>query len=121
MRGGDLVSRFSGDEFVVLCRNVPDVEVAVSLATEYSRLLADPVQLSTGRSVVVTSSVGVAFVTRGRQSAQDILQQADVAMFQAKNKGGSRVEVFDESLAGQVGGAPRDLRRPAPFDRRTTS
>jgi diguanylate cyclase (GGDEF)-like protein/PAS domain S-box-containing protein len=98
VRGGDVVSRFSGDEFVVLCRNVRDVEVAVSLATEYSRLLAEPVQLTTGRNVVVTCSVGVSFVMRGRQSAQDILQQADVAMFQAKNKGRSRVEVFDESL-----------------------
>ena len=98
VRGGDVVSRFSGDEFVVLCRNVHDVDVAISLATEYSRLLSDPVQLSTGRNVVVTCSVGIAFVMRGRQSAQDILQQADVAMFQAKNKGRSRVEVFDESL-----------------------
>jgi len=98
VRAGDVVSRFSGDEFVVLCRNVHDVNVAVSLANEYSRLLAEPVQLSTGRNVVVTSSVGVSFVMRGRQSAQDILQQADVAMFQAKNKGRSRVEVFDESL-----------------------
>jgi EAL domain-containing protein (putative c-di-GMP-specific phosphodiesterase class I) len=93
-----VVSRFSGDEFVVLCRNVHDVEVAISLANEYSRLLSDPVQLSTGRNVVVTCSVGIAFVMRGRVSAQDILQQADVAMFQAKNKGRSRVEVFDESL-----------------------
>jgi diguanylate cyclase (GGDEF)-like protein/PAS domain S-box-containing protein len=98
VRGGDVVSRFSGDEFVVLCRNVHDVHVAVSLATEYSRLLSEPVQLSTGRNVVVTSSVGVSFVMRGRQTAQDILQQADVAMFQAKNKGRARVEVFDESL-----------------------
>jgi diguanylate cyclase (GGDEF)-like protein/PAS domain S-box-containing protein len=98
VRGGDIVSRFSGDEFVVLCRNVHDVQVAVSLANEYSRLLAEPVQLSTGRNVVVTCSVGVSFVIRGRQTAQDILQQADVAMFHAKNKGRSRVEVFDESL-----------------------
>jgi diguanylate cyclase (GGDEF)-like protein/PAS domain S-box-containing protein len=98
VRGGDVVSRFSGDEFVVLCRNVHDVGVAVSLATEYSRLLSEPVQLSTGRNVIVTCSVGVSFVMRGRQSGQDILQQADVAMFQAKNKGRSRVEVFDESL-----------------------
>jgi diguanylate cyclase (GGDEF)-like protein/PAS domain S-box-containing protein len=98
VRGGDVVSRFSGDEFVVLCRNVHDVHVAVSLASEYSRLLSEPVQLSTGRNVVVTSSVGVSFVMRGRQTAQDILQQADVAMFQAKDKGRSRVEVFDESL-----------------------
>ena len=48
--------------------------------------------------MVVTCSVGVAFVERGRQSAQDILQQADTAMFKAKNKGRSRIEVFDESL-----------------------
>jgi diguanylate cyclase (GGDEF)-like protein/PAS domain S-box-containing protein len=98
VRGGDVVSRFSGDEFVVLCRHVPDIDVAVSLATEYSRLLAEPVLLSSGRNVVVTCSVGVSFVMRGRQNAQDVLQQADVAMFQAKNKGRSRVEVFDESL-----------------------
>ena len=50
------------------------------------------------RSWSPRSSVGVSFVMRGRQTAQDILQQADAAMFQAKNKGRSRVEVFDESL-----------------------
>jgi len=47
---------------------------------------------------VVTCSVGVSFVMRGRQTAQDVLQQADTAMFQAKNKGRGRIEVFDESL-----------------------
>jgi diguanylate cyclase (GGDEF)-like protein/PAS domain S-box-containing protein len=98
IRAGDLVSRFSGDEFVVLCRNVHDVQVAVSLANEYARLLAEPVPLSTGRNVEVTSSIGVSFVMRGRQSAPDTLQQADAAMVQAKNNGRARVEVFDESL-----------------------
>jgi EAL domain-containing protein (putative c-di-GMP-specific phosphodiesterase class I) len=48
--------------------------------------------------VVVTASVGVAYVVKGEQSAQDILQQADTAMFKAKKKGRSRIEVFDESL-----------------------
>ncbi len=98
VRAGDVVSRFSGDEFVVLCRNLHDVQTAVSLAEEYVKVLGEPVQLSTGRSLVVTSSVGIAFVMRGRQNAQDILQQADTAMFQAKSKGRSRIEVFDESL-----------------------
>ncbi len=98
VRGGDLVARFSGDEFVILCRNVHDVSVAVSLAAEYSRLVAEPVPLSSGRAVVVTASVGISFVMRGRQSADDVLQQADAAMFQAKNKGRSRIEVFDDSL-----------------------
>jgi len=97
-RKGDVVSRFSGDEFVVLCPNVRDGAHAVELAEEYSRVIDAPFRLSTGRSVVVTCSVGVAFVERGRQSAQDILQQADTAMFKAKGKGRSRIEVFDESL-----------------------
>jgi diguanylate cyclase (GGDEF)-like protein/PAS domain S-box-containing protein len=102
IRAGDLVSRFSGDEFVVLCRNVRDVQVAVSMANEYTRLLAEPVLLSTGRSVEITSSVGVSFVMRGRESAQDTIKQADAAMFQAKDKGGARVEVFDDSLRAKT-------------------
>ncbi len=97
-RRGDVVSRFSGDEFVVLCPNVRDLEHAVALANEYSSVTETPFTLSTGRSVVVTASVGVAYVVRGDQTAQDILQQADTAMFKAKNNGRSRVEVFDESL-----------------------
>ena len=97
-RKGDVVSRFSGDEFVVLCPDVRDEAHAVELAKEYSTVIDAPFKLSTGRSVVVTCSVGVAFVERGRQSAQDILQQADTAMFKAKNRGRSRIEVFDESL-----------------------
>jgi len=97
-RRGDVVSRFSGDEFVVLCPNVRDEEHAVELAKEYSRVIDAQFILSTGRSVVVTCSVGVAFVEKGRQSAQDILQQADTAMFKAKGKGRSRIELFDESL-----------------------
>jgi diguanylate cyclase (GGDEF)-like protein/PAS domain S-box-containing protein len=97
-RKGDVVSRFSGDEFVVLCPNVRDVDHAVELATEYSKVTGAPFRLSTGRSVVVTCSVGVAYVVQGDQTAQDILQQADTAMFKAKNSGRSRIEVFDESL-----------------------
>jgi diguanylate cyclase (GGDEF)-like protein/PAS domain S-box-containing protein len=97
-RKSDVVSRFSGDEFVVLCPIVRTEDHAVELAEMYSRVIDSPFILSTGRSVVVTCSVGVAFVEKGRQSAQDILQQADTAMFKAKGKGRSRIEVFDESL-----------------------
>ncbi len=97
-RKADMVSRFSGDEFVVLCPNVRDVDHAVELATEYARVTEAPFNLSTHRSVVVTASVGVAYVAKGAQTAQDILQQADTAMFTAKKKGPSRIEVFDESL-----------------------
>ena len=97
-RKGDVLSRFSGDEFVVLCPDVADREDAVALARRYSAAVDEPFKLSTGRSVVVTCSVGVAFVEHGSQSAQDILQQADTAMFKAKKGAHSRIVVFDESL-----------------------
>ena len=97
-RKGDVVSRFSGDEFVVLCPNVRDLDHAVNLASVYAKVTEAPFNLSTQRTVHVTASVGVAYVEKGDQSAQDILQQADTAMFTAKKKGPSRIEVFDESL-----------------------
>jgi len=102
VRPGDHISRFSGDEFVILCRNVGDVAVATSLANQYSQLLAEPVALANGRTVKLGSSIGVSFVLRGRLTAEDILQQADLAMFQAKDRGRSRVEVFDESLRARA-------------------
>ena len=97
-RRGDVVSRFSGDEFVVLCPDVRDLDHALELAAEYAKVTEAPFHLSTVRSVVVTASVGVAYVSEGNQSAQDILQQADTAMFEAKKHTQSRIEVFDESL-----------------------
>ena len=117
VRGGDVVSRFSGDEFVVLCRNVHDVEVAVSLATEYSRLLSEPVQLSTGRNVVVTSQrrdllrdagppVGPGHPPAGRRGHVPGQEQGPVP-----GRGVRRV------APGQVRGPTRDLRRSAPLDR----
>ena len=89
-RTGDVVTRFSGDEFVILCPNVRDEAHAVELGRMYSAMVDEPFVLSTGRSVVVTCSVGVAFVERGTQSAQDILQQADNAMFNKAGGGPGR-------------------------------
>ena len=117
VRGGDVVSRFSGDEFVVLCRNVHDVDVAVSLATEYSRLLAEPVQLSTGRNVVVTCSVGVSFVMRGRQIGPGHPPAGRRGHVPGQEQGPVAGRGVRRVAPGQVGGPPRDLRRPAPLDR----
>ncbi len=98
VRVGDVVSRLAGDEFAVLCRNVPTVEAAVKLADALSQILAEPLAVTAKRDVVVTASVGVAFVEGGTREAQELLQDADVAMFRAKEKGRARVEVFDEVL-----------------------
>ena len=98
-RKGDVVSRFSGDEFVVLCPNVRDREPRRRAGRRSTRRSSTPPSSSrpVGRSSSPAAS-GWPSWTQGGQTAQDILQQADTAMFKAKNKGRSRIEVFDESL-----------------------
>ena len=117
VRGGDVVSRFSGDEFVVLCRNVHDVNVAVSLATEYSRLLAEPVQLSTGRNVVVTCSVGVSFVDAGPPDGPGHPATGRRGHVPGQEQGPVAGRGVRRVAAGQVGRPTRDLRRSAPLHR----
>ncbi len=117
VRGGDVVSRFSGDEFVVLCRNVHDVNVAVSLANEYSRLLAEPVKLSTGRNVEVTCSVGRVVRHAGppeRPGHPPAVRRGHVP---GQEQGPVTGRGVRRVAAGQVGGPTRDLRRPAPLHR----
>lgn len=94
----DLVSRLAGDEFAVLCRDVASIEDAVRQAEQLLEVLAEPMSVSIRKSVSVTASVGVAFAARDTRGAQDLLQDADVAMFKAKERGRARVEIFDEDL-----------------------
>ncbi len=98
VRGGDLVSRLEGDEFAVLCKNVAAVDSAVKLSEALSQVLAQPLTVSGDQEVSVTVSVGVVAVEGGNGHAQDVLQDAAVAMHRAKEKGRARVEVFDEIL-----------------------
>jgi diguanylate cyclase (GGDEF)-like protein/PAS domain S-box-containing protein len=87
------VARFGGDEFVVVCRDMATEEEAIDVA---HRLLAEldlPVNLG-GRSVRISASVGVVLARAG--TADGLLRDADVAMYQAKRAGKARVAVFDE-------------------------
>jgi diguanylate cyclase (GGDEF)-like protein/PAS domain S-box-containing protein len=93
LRVGDMVARFGGDEFVVLCHDVDDVAGALRIANRLLRAIAEPVQVD-GRTVRVTASAGVVRARRG--SADDLIRDADVALYQAKAAGKSRVAVFDE-------------------------
>ncbi len=99
VRGGDIVSRLAADEFMVVCRNVVDGEMAVALAQELCRVLAEPVTVSLGREIALTASAGVVFVGDADDgSPEDLLQRADLAMFDAKERGRNRVAVFDAAV-----------------------
>jgi diguanylate cyclase (GGDEF)-like protein len=96
VRGADTVSRFGGDEFVVLCDDLPDPQAALPAVERIRAGLAGPVDVGS-RSVPVSFSIGVA-TSDGERSAGDLLADADAAMYRAKELGRDRVEIFDAVL-----------------------
>jgi diguanylate cyclase (GGDEF)-like protein/PAS domain S-box-containing protein len=87
VRSGDLLARFGGDEFVVLLEDVGGVDVAVAAARRICAAVQLPILLPDGYELVASVSVGVALTEPGK-SADDVLHNADVAMYETKAKGG---------------------------------
>jgi diguanylate cyclase (GGDEF)-like protein len=99
VRPGDTVGRLSGDEFVVVCEDI-DTTAAVHVAERVADDVSAPIKLY-GRDLVLTVSVGVATACK-QSSAEDVLRDADVAMYRAKERGRARIEVFDENIRAQM-------------------
>jgi diguanylate cyclase (GGDEF)-like protein/PAS domain S-box-containing protein len=100
VRSRDLLARFGGDEFVALLEDVAGVDVAVAAARRICAALERPIVLRDGYEVVASVSVGIALSQPGK-SADDILHDADVAMYDAKAKGGGGIHrVFDQVSMG---------------------
>ena len=112
LRPGDTLARLAGDEFVILCEDLQDTSQVEPLATRIDAALAEAFVLS-GIEVQVSASVGIAFAGRGDDVPEQILQDADTAMYQAKRKGGARhgiVDVGEQRLADNRATLNRDLR-----------
>jgi diguanylate cyclase (GGDEF)-like protein/PAS domain S-box-containing protein len=100
VRSNDLLARFGGDEFVVLLEDVAAVDVAVTAARRLCAAVEQPMVLSDGYELVASVSVGIALTEPGK-TADDVLRNADVAMYDAKAKGGGGVyKVFDQASMG---------------------
>ena len=112
LRPGDTLARMSGDEFVVLCEDLDGPEQAYVIAARIGAAVAAPFVLSCAE-VVMTASVGIAFSGRGARLSEQLLQDADTAMCQAKRQGGARHQIVDlreQHLADERAGLERDLR-----------
>ena len=96
LRPHDVVARVGGDEFVVLCPELDTVEAVARVADRLTATLAEPVDLPGGR-VVVSSSIGVVHV-QGMAEPTAVLQDADLAMYEAKQLGRNRVALFHDGL-----------------------
>ena len=99
VRPGDTVGRLAGDEFVVVCEDV-DTDHLMRIAERVTAAVQAPLTLY-GRDAVMTASVGVAVVAGGGR-AEDVLRDADVAMYRAKERGRARIEIFDAAIRARL-------------------
>ena len=92
---GDTLARLGGDEFVLVCGNVADERAALARAEEVQRALHAPLRLA-GNDANVNASIGVALAFGEGATAEELLRDAEVAMYRAKEQGRSRSELFSD-------------------------
>jgi len=97
LRPGDTVARLGGDEFTILIEDIVEELEAIQVAERIQKELSVPFALS-GREVFTTVSMGIAPSSTGYERAEDILRDADTAMYRAKTLGKARYEIFDKAM-----------------------
>ncbi len=97
LRGNDIVARMGGDEFAIIAESIESVDEALMLAQRVVSALDQPFRLQ-GRDLYTSSSIGIAVSEPSYSRAEELLRDADAAMYKAKSQGRRRVEVFDEYL-----------------------
>ena len=97
LRPIDTLARFGGDEFAILLSGMTDATDAVRVAQRIQEELSQPFVLYKN-SAFATASIGIALSSSGYDRADDILRDADIAMYRAKENGKARYEMFDHGM-----------------------
>jgi diguanylate cyclase (GGDEF)-like protein/PAS domain S-box-containing protein len=98
LRPGDTVARLGGDEFAVLLKKMEDEQIASRVAERITRQLVPPFAIG-GKEISIRASIGIAGLVSGQEAADELIRNADVAMYIAKAKGKARFVQFEASLA----------------------
>ncbi len=97
VRDGETVARLGGDEFAVLLTNGDCLASAINVSRRILKILERPFTLE-GHEVFTTTSVGIAVDGPDYHKPEEVLRDADIAMYRAKSGGGARYAVFDQEM-----------------------
>ncbi len=97
LRAEDTITRLGGDEFTVLLEGLQTPDYAILVAEKVQQIIAQPFVIS-GNEVNVTASIGIALGDNRYQRAENILRDADIAMYRAKCAGKGRYAIFDSAM-----------------------
>jgi diguanylate cyclase (GGDEF)-like protein len=97
LRPGDTVARLGGDEFTILLEDIHEVQDATLVADRIHESLAQPFTIG-GQEVFTSVSIGIALSATGYNRPEELLRDADTAMYRAKAAGKSTHEIFDQGM-----------------------
>lgn len=101
LNANDTVARLGGDEFAVLLENVATVDAAEAVAARLLRELSRPVWIA-GRELFPSASIGISVWQPRYRYGEEMIRDADAAMYRAKERGRSRSVVFDEAMRAEA-------------------
>jgi diguanylate cyclase (GGDEF)-like protein/PAS domain S-box-containing protein len=101
VRPNDVLARLGGDEFAILTEHITKTHDAVALAERLQQVLREPLQIA-GKEISTSASIGITFSDVGYRTPEEVLRDADLAMYKAKAKGRAQYALFDSSLHKQA-------------------
>lgn len=101
LRGNDIVARLGGDEFTILLDELGDPQDFLTVVNRIQEIFSEPLDLE-GREVFISASIGIALSDEKYLSPEEILRDADIAMYRAKSAGKARYEIFNQEMREQV-------------------
>ncbi len=101
LRPSDLVARLGGDEFAVLLDALDSQDAGLRLAERVLHSLTRPLSIN-GMEIIPGASIGITFSDMGYRSVDEVLRDADLAMYEAKGAGRGRVALFDSSMHERI-------------------